>query len=109
MMRRVLVTGSGTGLHAAAAVLLVSGYGVSILPDLPGLPERDSNVANQDLLDRLDVLDLLLGSPDVCQRGEAYNPAPSVVTFIDKPKSIGKRKARRLKARKAAALVRAHD
>jgi len=99
----LLITGAhGFGVSAALVAALGS-LGVAIV-DIDDEPEQMARRHNAELLDRLDILDMLIGAgAHSSQHSEGFLPTPRrELTFNDTPKPLSKRRARRLRARAAA-------
>lgn len=92
--RRVLIAGSGLGLHAAAAAMLMAGYGANLLA-------VDVDRRRDDLWDRLDGLDMILDDRprDSMEARREWPALRDPVRHIDTPKPTSKRKARRLRGK----------
>jgi len=99
---RIAITGAhGFGISTALIVsLAAAGVVVVNLDDQHERRRRD-----EDLLDRLDVLDMLVGAWPKSGAPNTYTPGRLThrqIEFIDTPKPLSKRRARRLRGRVGA-------
>ena len=98
-----LITGAhGFGI-SAALIASLGGAGVRVV-NLEDDSEIASRRHNRELLDRLDRLDMLTWNRSIDEGLPSRwdPPARREITFIDTPKPLSKRRARRLRGRAAA-------
>ncbi len=99
---RIAITGAhGFGI-SAALIASLSAHGVVVV-NLDDQHERRRR--DEDLLNRLDVLDMLVGAWPKSGAANAYTPGRLTrreIKFVDTPKPLSKRRARRLRGRAAA-------
>ena len=98
-----LITGAhGFGI-SAALIGALAGAGVSVI-NLDNEREDETRHRNQELMDRIDILDMLIGTGAGDRPDHDYpSPVPRrELQFNDTPKPLSKRRARRLRGRAAA-------
>ena len=98
----IAITGAhGFGISTALIVsLAAAGVVVVNLDD-----ERERRRHDFDLVDRLDVLDMVIGARPRSGAPNTYTPGRLTrreIEFVDTPKPLSKRRARRLRGRAVA-------
>jgi len=98
----IAITGAH-GFGISAALIATLGAAGVVIVNLDDEPERRRG--DVDLLDRLDVLDMVLGSRSKSGAPNTYTPGHLTrrqIEFVDTPKPLSKRRARRLRGKGAA-------
>ena len=106
--RKVAVVGGGAAGTASlvAAILAGAGHSLAIVGHDDALDHLDLH-RRPDLMDRLDVLSMVLGHggdrpQDSMGFRHPHPPARREIAFIDTPKPLSKRRARRLRGKVSA-------
>lgn len=95
-----LITGAhGFGI-SAALIASLGAAGVCVV-NLEDDREIETRRRNSDLLDRLDILDMIIGNGARTSRQPDYPPPPPrrEIQFNDTPKPLSKRRARRMRGK----------